>query len=166
MNKELTELADSLGRALEARHWMLAPAESCTGGQIAKVMTDVSGSSSWFDRGFVTYSNVAKTEMLGVEGSLIEHYGAVSEPTVRAMAEGALKHSTAQVTVAVSGIAGPEGGTPDKPVGTVWIAWATRDGATQARLHHFRGDRRAVRDQATFAALRGVLSLIEAGSRG
>ncbi len=139
---------------------MLATAESCTGGGIAQALTDISGSSAWFERGFVTYSNVAKAEMLGVRLSTLETHGAVSEATVREMAAGALQHSHAQVAVAVSGIAGPTGGTPEKPVGMVWFGWALRDGEVHARLHHLSGDRAAVREQSVQIALQGVLNLL------
>lgn len=124
--------------------WMLATAESCTGGMIAAACTDLSGSSAWFERGFVSYSNAAKTEMLGVPAALIAAHGAVSEPVARAMAQGALLHSSAQVALAVTGIAGPSGGSADKPVGTVWFAWATPAGTVIER-QLFTGDRAAVR---------------------
>lgn len=137
---------------LQARGWMLATAESCTGGMIAAACTDLPGSSQWLERGFVTYSNAAKTELLGVPALLIEQHGAVSEQVVRAMAQGAIQHSQAQASVAVSGVAGPGGGTNEKPVGTVWIAWAV-----QAQVHtqhyRFQGDRAAIRQQTTLHAL-------------
>ncbi|MBU6465962.1 MAG: CinA family protein [Burkholderiales bacterium] len=123
---------------------MLATAESCTGGLIAAACTDLAGSSQWFERGFVSYSNAAKTELLGVPAALIDTHGAVSEPVVRAMAEGALAHSQAQVSVAVTGVAGPSGGTPDKPVGTVWFAWSVA-GRTVSEVQCFGGGRAAVR---------------------
>jgi nicotinamide-nucleotide amidase len=126
------------------REWKLATAESCTGGMIAAACTDLAGSSTWFDRGFVTYSNEAKTDMLGVDASLIEQYGAVSEAVARAMAQGALARSCAQVALAVTGVAGPGGGSADKPVGTVWFAWATPVGIS-SEVQHFPGDRAAVR---------------------
>lgn len=146
----------ALSRRLIQAGKMLATAESCTGGMIAAACTDLAGSSAWFDRGFVTYSNEAKTEMLGVDAALITAHGAVSEPVARAMAEGALAHSKADVAVAVTGIAGPSGGSVDKPVGTVWFAWAMRGRATLAECGHFAGDREAVRSQACLHALRGV----------
>jgi len=139
---------------------MLATAESCTGGLIAAACTDLAGSSSWFERGFVTYSNAAKTELLGVETSLITEFGAVSEPVARAMAGGALAHSHAQVAVAVTGVAGPGGGSPDKPVGTVWFGWATPAGLT-SDVQHFDGDRAAVRAATVRHALRRLLQLIQ-----
>ncbi|MGV8804977.1 MAG: CinA family protein [Polaromonas sp.] len=127
--------------------WLLATAESCTGGLIAATCTDLAGSSGWFERGFVSYSNEAKTELLGVDAALIAQHGAVSEAVARAMTEGALRHSRAQVALAVTGVAGPGGGTPAKPVGTVWFGWATPAGLT-SELRRFDGDRAAVR-QAT-----------------
>ena len=155
-------LADQLGSALKRGSLLLVSAESCTGGWIAQSVTDVAGSSAWFDRGFVTYSNAAKTEMLGVDPKLIEREGAVSEPVVLAMAAGALQFSQARVAVAVSGIAGPTGGTPDKPVGTVWFAWQVWDKKPVARCEVLSGDRREVRRQAVIVSLRGLLDLLEA----
>jgi nicotinamide-nucleotide amidase len=150
----------SLAEALKGRAWMLATAESCTGGLIAAACTDLAGSSAWFERGFVTYSNEAKIEMLGVDAALIAAHGAVSEPVARAMAEGALARSKAQISVAVTGIAGPAGGSAEKPVGTVWIAWALRNPqpAADAKRHVFAGDRAAVREAAVAAAIRGLLA--------
>jgi nicotinamide-nucleotide amidase len=136
-----------LARLLLQKGWFLTTAESCTGGLIAAACTDLAGSSNWFERGFVSYSNAAKSELLGVDAALIERHGAVSEPVVRAMAVGALAHAHAQVAIAVTGVAGPGGGSPEKPVGTVWLAWATPAGLT-SELRHFSGDRAAVR-QAT-----------------
>ena len=129
---------------LLARGWMLTSAESCTGGLIAAACTNLPGSSQWFERGFVTYSNAAKAEMLAVPRTLIDQHGAVSEPVARAMAEGALAHSAAQASVAVTGVAGPTGGSADKPVGTVWLAWCVH-GRTYSEHQHFAGDRAAVR---------------------
>ena len=139
---------------------MLATAESCTGGMIAATCTDLAGSSAWFERGFVTYSNAAKTQQLGVEAALIAQHGAVSEAVARAMAQGALLHSKAQVTLAITGVAGPAGGTLDKPVGTVWFAWATPQGL-HSELRHFEGDRATVRQASALHSLLGLLSLIE-----
>ena len=150
-------LAERTGRALEARGLTLATAESCTGGLVAAAVTSVAGSSAWFERGFVTYSNAAKQEALGVPPETLERYGAVSEPVVLAMAAGALRHSRAGVALSVSGIAGPEGGTTDKPVGTVWIGWALESGYQWARCFHFPGDRAAVRAASVGAALEGLL---------
>jgi len=163
-------LAARVGEALAARGVMLATAESCTGGWVAQAITSVAGSSGWFDRGFVTYSNRAKQEMLGVEVHTLESHGAVSEETVRAMASGALARSAAQMSLAITGVAGPEGGTPDKPVGTVWLAWADQRGAMDCRVRHYTGDRRQVRQQAVMDALYGVLDLLadadQAGAPG
>lgn len=155
----MTLVAD-LAVALQARGWKMAAAESCTGGLIAATCTEVSGSSAWFERGFVTYSNQAKTELLGVDAVLIEDHGAVSEPVARAMAEGALAHSRAQVAVAVTGVAGPTGGSPAKPVGTVWLAWAMQGADTRVLHCRFPGDRSAVRRATVEQALRGLLSSI------
>jgi nicotinamide-nucleotide amidase len=161
MENELRKLARRAGELLHRRGLVLATAESCTGGWVAQAVTAVPGSSQWFDRGFVTYSNEAKREMLGVDDAVLQAHGAVSEETVRAMAEGALRHSRAQITVAISGIAGPGGGSPEKPVGTVCLAWAAAGRIVVARTEHFTGDRSAVRWQATVAALHGVIVLLE-----
>lgn len=149
----------ALGDALRARSWMLASAESCTGGLIAAACTSVAGSSDWFERGFVTYSNEAKVELLGVEAADIAAHGAVSEPVARAMVAGALARSHAQVAVAVTGIAGPGGGSPHKPEGTVWLAWGTRD-ATHAECLRLSGDRSAVRRQTVEAAFQRLQELL------
>ncbi len=146
---------------LLARRHLLATAESCTGGMIAAACTDLSGSSQWFERGFVTYSNEAKAEMLAVPPGLIEEHGAVSESVARAMADGALAHSRAQVSLAVTGIAGPTGGTEAKPVGTVWFAWCV-GGETHSEMQHFAGDRAAVRTATLRYALKRLLSLLPA----
>jgi nicotinamide-nucleotide amidase len=151
-----------LSDALRARRWRLATAESCTGGLIAATCTALAGSSDWFERGFVTYSNAAKTEQLGVDAALIAQHGAVSEPVVRAMAEGALARSAADIVVAVTGIAGPAGGSADKPVGLVWLAIAQRGTATQAERLQLAGDRAAVREQTVVAALARALQLATA----
>ncbi|MBU1424222.1 MAG: CinA family protein [Gammaproteobacteria bacterium] len=152
-------LAQQVGVALKAHGMTLVTAESCTGGGVAQAVTMISGSSAWFDRGFVTYSNIAKEEMLGVAPDTLEQHGAVSEQTVREMADGALQYSRAQVALSVSGVAGPSGGTPEKPVGMVWFAWATND-TVQAECHHFPGDRDAVRAKSVQIALQGVLNLL------
>jgi len=156
----LHALARRLGERLLARGWMTATAESCTGGWIAKTLTDVAGSSAWFDRGFVTYTNEAKQDLLGVRGDTLAAQGAVSEATVREMVAGALARSRAAVAIAVSGIAGPSGGTADKPVGTVWLAWGDRDGAIRAERYRFDGDREAVRRQAVARAIQGLDALL------
>lgn len=157
--QNLYELATQVGIALRTRTRTLAIAESCTGGWIAKVITDVSGSSGWFDRGFVTYSNAAKMDLLGVQEATIARHGAVSAEVVAEMAAGALARSPADIAVAVSGIAGPEGGSPDKPVGTVYLAWALRDGPVQTESRHFQGNRDEVRLEAVATALQGVLDV-------
>ena len=155
-------LVATLADRLRARGALIATAESCTGGLIAGACTELAGSSDWFDRGFVTYSNAAKTELLGVDAELIDSQGAVSEPVARTMAAGALLRSSAALTVAVTGVAGPGGGSPAKPVGLVWLAWAWRDAAgavqTDALRQHFDGDRSAVRQATVAVALQGLLS--------
>ncbi len=148
-----------ISTTLLARGWMLATAESCTGGLIAAACTDLPGSSQWFERGFVSYSNAAKTALLGVPADLITAHGAVSEPVARAMAEGAVRHSAAQVSVAVTGVAGPTGGSPDKPVGTVWFGWRVA-GATHSELRRFAGDRAAVRAATVRHALGRLAQLL------
>lgn len=150
------DLIQKLADALQWRGWFIATAESCTGGLIAAACTDLAGSSAWFERGFVSYSNAAKTELLGVPAELIALHGAVSEPVARAMAEGALARSHAQVSVAVTGVAGPSGGSPEKPVGTVWFGWCVQ-GHTRSECQHFAGDRAAVRAQTVAHAVRGLL---------
>ena len=158
---DLYELAERVGRALERRGFMMATAESCTGGWIAEAVTMVPGSSAWFDRGFVTYTYISKREMLGVSSETLERHGAVSQPVVEQMVTGALERSHAQVAVAVSGTAGPAGGTVEKPVGTVCFAWALKEGAAQSETRHFEGDREAVRRQSVVHALERVLPLVE-----
>lgn len=155
----LSRLASELGESLARRHHRLAVAESCTGGWIAKVITDVPGSSAWFERGFVTYSNAAKVDMLGVSETCLAEHGAVSEATVTAMVNGALERSNAHWALAVTGVAGPDGGSEDKPVGLVWIAWQRRGGEARVRAIHFDGDREAVRRQSVQAALWGLQGL-------
>ena len=154
LTQELLEvLAAELGGALVNRGWRLAVAESCTGGWTAQAITAVAGSSAWFDRGFVTYSNEAKMDMLGVRAETLDRFGAVSEETVREMVEGALRHSRAQVVFSISGIAGPGGGSDSKPVGTVWFAWGVAGGPTRCARQNFDGDRRRIRMQAVAYAL-------------
>jgi len=160
-DQALDALARRVGERLSGLDEMLVTAESCTGGWIAKTLTDIPGSSRWFDRGFVTYSNAAKHQLLGVPEALIARHGAVSEAVVRAMTEGALRHAEARIAVAVSGIAGPEGGSREKPVGTVWIAWeAAETDRTVAQRYQFSGDRERVRRQAVATALAGLLDLL------
>lgn len=139
---------------------MLATAESCTGGGVAQAITGVAGSSTWFERGFVTYSNLSKQQMLGVREATLRQHGAVSEMTVREMVAGALQHSATQVALSVSGIAGPDGGTADKPVGTVWFAWGIKNGQTYAQRHQLGGNRAEVREQAVRIALQGVIDIL------
>jgi nicotinamide-nucleotide amidase len=158
---EITELASQLGLRLAESGGRLAAAESCTGGWLSKAVTDVAGSSAWFDRGFVTYSNQAKQDMLGVPELVLREHGAVSEASVLSMAEGALTHSLADMSVAISGIAGPGGATADKPVGTVWLAWAQRGEKAVAKCFLFAGDREAVRAQAVVTGIEGLLSLVK-----
>jgi nicotinamide-nucleotide amidase len=160
-DQDLKRLAARVGRHLLKSHRSVATAESCTGGWIAKTLTDIAGSSHWFLEGFVTYGNESKARRLGVPRPVLATSGAVSEATVRAMAAGALRRTKAQVTVAVTGIAGPGGAVPGKPVGTVWLGWATRHGGSMrvaAELRHFRGDRDAVRRKTVRAALLGLLA--------
>jgi nicotinamide-nucleotide amidase len=143
--------------------FFLATAESCTGGMIAAACTDLAGSSAWFERGFVTYSNAAKTDMLGVDAALITQHGAVSQAVARAMAFGAIRHSRAQVAVAVTGVAGPTGGSADKPVGTVWFAWSV-DGSLESEIMCFNGDRASVRQATVHHAVGKLLTLLNKNS--
>ena len=155
-DEALRELASATGEQLAAKRLTLCTAESCTGGWIAKTVTDIAGSSAWFDCGLAAYSYEAKQGLLGVRPQTLEEFGAVSRETVMEMVSGALVHSGAGVAVAVTGIAGPGGGTEDKPVGTVWIAWKRRGGYPRAELFHFDGDRESVRRQTVAAALEGI----------
>lgn len=150
-----------ISSALLARGWMLATAESCTGGMVAAACTSLAGSSQWFERGFVTYSDAAKTGMLGVPADLIAQHGAVSEPVARAMAQGAIRNSAARVATAVTGIAGPTGGVVGKPVGTVWFAWCL-DGATFSERCHFDGGRAAVRVASLHHTLKRLAHMLGA----
>lgn len=160
MDRELFDLAVRVGQELQTRGLMLATAESCTGGWVSECVTMVSGSSAWFERGFVTYTNTAKVEMLGVAQATLDRHGAVSEQTVGEMVSGALARSHAQVAAAVSGVAGPTGGTAQKPVGMVCFAWARSGLAPVTCTLHFPGDREAVRRQSVIAALQGVLDVL------
>lgn len=157
MDKELEALSVRVGEALLGRKSMLACAESCTGGWVSEVVTATGGSSQWFERGYVTYSNAAKQELLDVKAETLRLDGAVSEAVVREMAAGALRRSHAQIALAISGVAGPSGGSPGKPVGTVCFAWVLQGGAPTAETMHFSGDREAVRKQSVIHALRGLL---------
>jgi nicotinamide-nucleotide amidase len=165
MDKELARLSTQVGAALLERGLMLACAESCTGGWVSEAVTAIAGSSGWFERGYVTYSNAAKQELLGVSADTLRRHGAVSEETVLAMAEGCLKHSHAQAALAISGVAGPGGGSPGKPVGTVCFAWALRSGERIAETLQLPGDREAVRRQSVIHALRGLLQRLDASKR-
>jgi nicotinamide-nucleotide amidase len=165
-SQTIEQLAQRLGTALRAQHFTLATAESCTAGGVAYAVTLVPGSSAWFDRGFITYSNEAKMQILGVPTAYLRDFGAVSEPVARAMAIGALSHSAAQVALAVTGIAGPDGGTAEKPVGTVCFAWTIRRDASAApwvktATNHLDGDRAAVRTQSIIIALQTLLTLLK-----
>ena len=160
-DKALYELAEQVGYALRDLKLMLATAESCTGGGVGEAITRVPDSSHWFERGFITYTYISKREMLGVESDTLGRHGAVSEPTVREMVAGALERSHAQVAVAVSGTAGPGGGTAEKPVGTVCFAWGIKGGVVASETQHFAGDRQSVRMQSVAHALKGVLRLLE-----
>ncbi|HEX7644539.1 MAG TPA: CinA family protein [Burkholderiaceae bacterium] len=158
--EDLRELSTLVGQALKERGLLLATAESCTGGGVAQAITDIAGSSEWFDCGFITYSNASKTEMLEVPAALLAQHGAVSEEIAEAMAIGALANSNAHVSLSTTGIAGPGGAVPGKPVGTVCFGWAKGD-HTHTERHVFAGDRQAVRQQTVVLALKGLLRLIE-----
>jgi nicotinamide-nucleotide amidase len=157
---DVTRLARRLGTLAKKRKIDVVTAESCTGGGVATAMTRISGSAKWFERGFVTYSNIAKKEMLGVSQETLKKHGAVSEEVAIEMARGALKRSHADVSVAITGIAGPTGGVPGKPVGTVHFAWGVRGGPVQARRFRFEGDRVAVRLQSVYVAIQGLIDLL------
>lgn len=157
---ELQQLAIQLGDKLLARGWMVATAESCTGGWVGQLLTSMPGSSAWYERGFIAYANAAKSEMLGVTADILEIHGAVSEETACAMATGALTHSHAQASLAITGIAGPGGGTPQKPVGMVCYGWAFTDGTVISSNCRLSGDREEIRSRAAAAALRGLIDLI------
>ncbi|MGA7179535.1 MAG: CinA family protein [Thiobacillaceae bacterium] len=159
-DEELFQLAEQVGHLLKQKGWMLATAESCTGGWLGQMITAVPGSSAWYDRGFITYSNAAKQEMLGVSAATLETSGAVSEETVREMAQGALQRSRAQISTSLSGIAGPGGGTRKKPVGTVCIGWAYGDGNLTSTTCRMGGDREEIRSRAVASALRGLIELL------
>jgi len=160
-DSQLQALAETVGARLRASRQTLVTAESCTGGWIAKTVTDIAGSSDWFDCGIVAYSYEAKQALLSVNPYTLETHGAVSRETVIEMVSGALVHSGASVAVAVTGIAGPGGGTADKPVGTVWIGWKRRGGYPQAQVFRFDGDRDAVRRRTVAAALKGLAALAD-----
>lgn len=155
------DLAVRVGEALTQREWMLVTAESCTGGWVGQAITAVAGSSGWYERGFITYSNQSKCEMLGVQQATLDQFGAVSPQTAQEMVIGALNRSHAQISLSITGIAGPDGGTATKPVGMVCFAWANKDGMVQQQTYHFKGDRQTIRHLAVETALRGILSLLD-----
>jgi nicotinamide-nucleotide amidase len=167
MDADLVALSEAVGSACHQRRpgtdsrFLVATAESCTGGWVAQVITHTAGSSAWFERGFITYSNAAKMEMLGVRAATLTEHGAVSEATACEMAAGALAKSTASISLAVTGIAGPTGGSKTKPVGTICFAWCRVGEAAQTETQHFMGDREAIRRQAVVHALQGLLKRIE-----
>lgn len=160
MASYLTALVEPIAKALLAKNLRLTTAESCTGGGVAYALTTLAGSSTWFERGFVTYSNEAKQEMLDVPITIIQQHGAVSQETAEAMAYGALQNSHADISLAVTGIAGPAGGSPEKPVGTVWFAWASNHFSTISEVHLYQGDRMTIREQAIVTSLKKLLALI------
>ena len=159
-DEELHQLAVELSEKLRSRGWMVATAESCTGGWVGQLLTSLPGSSQWYERGFITYANAAKVEMLGVSSETLDAYGAVSEITAAEMATGALKHSHEQATLSITGIAGPGGGTPQKPVGLVCYGWALADVTVMTSTCRLDGDREEIRARAVAAALRGLIELV------
>ena len=165
MTEIIEDLTQQLGDQLRDKDIEISTAESCTGGGVAEAITSIAGSSGWFDRGFVTYSNQAKQDMLGVQPETLREFGAVSEETAREMSAGALLLSFAQISVSITGIAGPDGGTDDKPVGTIWFAWSTKTDSleieTQTKKELFSGDRNSIRQQAVVTALEGLLKLAQ-----
>ncbi len=165
MNEIIEDLAQQLGDQLSGKKIEISTAESCTGGLVAAAITSIAGSSGWFDRGFVTYSNEAKQDMLGVQPETLREFGAVSEETAREMSAGALLLSFAQISVSITGIAGPDGGLDDKPVGTIWFAWSVKTESlkieTQTKKKLFNGDRDSIRQQAVVTALEGLLKLAQ-----
>lgn len=162
MNERIEKLARRLGERLLERKLKIATVESCTGGFISEAITRIPGSSSWFDRGFITYTNAAKQELVGVSGATLSANGAVSGEVAREMASGGVRFSRADLAISVTGIAGPDGGSKEKPVGTVWIAWADRDGNVIDQNFQFEGDRQAVREASVESALSGAIELVEA----
>jgi len=160
-NLTISDAAVQLGQALKARGFMLALAESCTGGMVAEAITSIAGSSAWFDRGFITYSNAAKIDMLDVSSTTLEKFGAVSEQTAAEMAIGALKNSAAQIAGSITGIAGPDGGSPEKPVGTVCFAWAGKNIPVSTCTHWFDGNRNSVRQQAAIFMMTGLIERLK-----
>jgi len=165
MGQSLTTNIEAVAQLLKAKDLRMATAESCTGGGIAQALTSIAGSSDWFECGFVSYSNESKQSMLGVKPQTLAEHGAVSKAVVKEMATGAVAHSNAQLAVAVSGVAGPDGGTPDKPVGCVWVAWALDGQTTDATCFHFQGDRESVRYQTVEVAVVGILDRLLEGKK-
>lgn len=161
IERQVVGIALALGQALRARGWMIACAESCTGGLICRALTEIGGSSEWFERGFITYSNAAKVDMLGVRETTLQTCGAVSEPVALEMADGALRRSRAQLTLSVTGVAGPGGGSPGKPVGMVCFGWASTGGASRTETLRFDGNRYTVRALAALHALRQALERLD-----
>ncbi len=163
MTELIDDLAQQLGDLFSQKELTIATAESCTGGWVAEAITSIAGSSGWFDRGFVTYSNESKMEMLGVQAETLDEFGAVSEETAREMSAGALLLSYAEISVSITGIAGPDGGSDDKPVGTIWFAWSIKKDSLEIDTHtkqeFFSGDRNAIRQQAVVTALGGLIDL-------
>lgn len=160
LTTDITQALNKLSQTLIARGWLLSAAESCTGGMLSEHITAIAGSSAWFDCGFISYSNQSKTQLLAVNQNIIETHGAVSEEVAIEMAQGALANSQSHLSVAITGIAGPSGGTAAKPVGTVCFAWSSQITATSSQTYHFNGDRHAVRQQAVLAAIQGLNALI------
>ncbi|WP_375136024.1 CinA family protein [Nitrosomonas oligotropha] len=154
-------MAVKTGQNLVQRGWMLVTTESCTGGWVGQAVTAVPGSSAWYERGYITYSNTAKREMLGVQQATLDQYGAVSLQIAQEMAIGALNRSHAQISVSITGIAGPDGGTAEKPIGMVCFAWAAQDGLVQQETRYFTGDRETIRRQAVATALQGILRILD-----
>lgn len=161
IEQTITDIAAEVGKCLAGYGWMLVTAESCTGGWVGQAVTAISGSSAWYERGFITYSNVSKHEMLGVQQTTLDQFGAVSPQTATEMAAGALNRSHAQISVSITGIAGPDGGTATKPVGMVCFAWAHKNGGVQQETHYFSGNRETIRHQAVITALQGILKLLD-----
>lgn len=157
----LKDLAGQVGVALAGQGLRLASAESCTGGWLGQIITSIAGSSAWYERGFITYTDISKREMLGVSGNTLEQNGAISREIAYEMAEGAITHSHAQVAVSVTGIAGPDGGTAEKPVGMVCFAWLMKDGLARTEMRYFSGSRESIRRQAVAVALQGVMDLLQ-----
>lgn len=160
MKQTIYQLAITLGQRLQKREWKLVTAESCTGGGLSYFITEIPGSSEWLERGYVTYSNAAKHELLHVRTATLNRHGAVSQPVVHEMAEGALKHSQAQISIALTGIAGPTGGSNEKPIGTVWFGWAGIHADTITEVRHFSGDRHIIREQSIQFALERLVEFV------